>query len=145
MRKRSLIAVALCCILALALGLVGCGDGAEKAADPVADSKAAFTGTWDLSGMVENGEPVAQEDLDIVKSLGLEIYLELNEDGTATLELAGSSLSGKWTPKTATEADISFDDETITMTIDGGTLSMEQDGSRLEFTKRDESASASSS
>ncbi|MBO4352438.1 MAG: hypothetical protein J5818_02965 [Eggerthellaceae bacterium] len=144
MRRRSLIAVVLCCTLALALGLVGCGGGAEKA-DPVAESKAAFTGTWDLSGMVENGEPVAQEDLDIVKSLGLEIYLELDEDGSAMLELAGSSLGGEWTPKTATEADISFDDETITMTIDGDTLSMEQDGSRLEFTKRNESASASSS
>ena len=152
MKKRNLAIVLLCCVFALTLGLVGCGGGsgsggnsASASADPVAQSKEAFTGSWDLTGMVSNGEEMSQENLDLLKSMNMEVYLELKDDGTANLVVFDEVMAGTWTPKTATTADSTFENETIALTLEGDTLTMTQGDDKMTFVKGEAHAAVASS
>ena len=142
MRKRVMVAV-LCCAFALAAVLAGCGGGASSAAA----AKEAWVGTWDLEEMDDNGEVTSAENIAALKELGLDLYLELDADGTSSLVMFGESMASKWEAKSATEAVLSLDGQNITMTMDGGKVRLTQDGSTLTFTqgeKRPSSASADS-
>ena len=142
--KKGIIAL-LACVFALSLSLVGCGGGGGG------DAKAAWTGTWDLVEMEQDGEVTGSDDLEMLKSLGLDVYLELNADGTGALVLFGESMDGSWDAKSATEASFEIEGQKVDMKIADGKLTMEQNGSKLTFAKGEarsssaESASASAS
>ena len=127
--SRKLMVVVLGCVFALSLALVGCGGDNGEAA------KKAFTGTWDLIEMEQNGEVTGQEDLETLKSLGLEVYVNLNEDGSAALVLFGEPMEGTWTAKSATEGTITLEGQEVKMTIADSKLKFEQSGSSLTFKK----------
>ena len=134
--KKGLIAL-LACVFALCFALVGCGGGG-------ADAKAAWVGTWNLSEMEENGQVTSSEDIEMLKQLGLEVYLQLDNDGTGKLAVFGEEMSGKWEAKSATEATMTVDNQTIAMKIADSKLTMEQSGSKLVFVKGAASGSAAS-
>ncbi len=141
--KKGVIAL-LACVFALCLALVGCGGGSGSSGDV----KAAWVGTWDLVEMEENGEVTGSEDLEMLRSLGLDVYLELNQDGTGSLVLFGEAMDGKWEAKSATEATFTLEGQTVDMKIADSKLAMEQNGSKLTFKKgeaRSSSAAAASS
>lgn len=134
--KKGIIAL-LACAFALSLSLIGCGGGG--------DPKAAWVGTWDLVEMEQGGEVTGSEDLEMLKSLGLDVYLELKADGTGALVLFGESMDGKWTAKSATEASFEIEGQAVDMKIANDKLTMEQNGSKLTFAKgASRSASAAS-
>ena len=130
MKTKGFLIAFLSCMFALTLGLVACGGG-----DAVSQSKAAFTGDWTLSGMEADGNVTSAQDLEQLKSLGLEVTLSLKEDGSASLSLFGESVNGTWEPKTATEASMTAENQTISMTIAEDTLTMEQSNTKLSFVK----------
>ncbi len=141
--KKGIIAL-LACVFALSLSLVGCGGGGGNSGD----AKAAFVGTWDLVEMEENGEVTGSDDLDMLKALGLDVYLELNEDGTGALMLFGEAMEGTWEAKSATDGTFTIEGEAVDMKIASDQLTMEQSGSKLTFAKgepRSASAEAASS
>ena len=140
MRKAGLIA-SLCCAVALCFALVGCGAGGN---DPQA-AKEAFTGTWDLAGMTQNGQETSSSDLEMLQKLGLEVYLELNEDGTSKLMMFGESMEGTWEAENATTASLVLEGQKTEMSIEGDSMTMEQADSSLTFVKgepRDEQSDA---
>lgn len=132
--KKRLMCVLVACVFALTLGLVGCGGGAGGNADSAAAAE-AFAGTWDLVGMEENGDVTSAEDLQTLRDLGMDVYLQLDEDGTASLVLFGESMDGTWEAATTTSATITMENQGVNATIDGGTLTMEQDGAKMTFEK----------
>lgn len=141
--KKGIIAL-MACVFALCLALVGCGGSGGSGGD----AKAAWVGTWDLVEMEENGEVTGSEDIEMLKSLGLEVYLELNEDGAGSLVLFGEPMTGKWEAKSATEGSFTIEGQTVDMKIADSKLNMEQNGSKLTFQKgeaRSGSAAAASS
>ena len=98
MKKR--FALAFAAILALCLALVGCGGGGgETPADPSAN----FVGTWEISGMTQDGETYGEEEIEMMREYGLMIYLEFYEDGTFSLELFGEANEGTWEATSASE------------------------------------------
>ena len=127
MSKKVLIAV-FACVCALCVALVGCTD--EKAA-----AKAAFSGTWDLVELTQGEEVTSSQDLDTLRNLGLEVFLNLNEDNTAALVMFGEALDGKWEATSKTEGTLTLEDQTITMKIADSKLTLEQQGSKLTFQK----------
>ncbi len=137
MKKRI---IALFASLAVAcLVLVGCGGGG-------ADPKAAFTGTWKLSGMTQNGQEASSDDIALLESMGMEISVTLNEDGTGTLNYLGESTSGKWEASSATAGTFTVEGQpTITLSIKDNVLSMDQEGSTLKFAKGTDAASSATS
>ena len=134
--------VALCCVFALSLALVGCSAGG--AANP----KAAWVGTWDLSEMESNGSTTSSEELETLRSLGLDVYMELNEDGTSALVLFGESMPGTWEAKSAEEATLTMSESSsapITMKMADSKITMEQNGSKMVFKKGEKRTASSSS
>lgn len=129
--KRILLSFVVCS--ALVLGLAGCASSNNDEAQ----SRDAFSGHWDLVQIDSGNDTVEQEDLDRLRSQGLDVYLVLTEDGAATLSLFDGITEGSWTPKNKTEASLSLDNgETITMTISDDVLSMGQNGQALHFEQR---------
>jgi len=113
----------------LSLALVGCGGNDEK------KIKEAFTGTWNLVEMTQDGQTTSNDDLEALKSLGMEIYVNLNEDGTAALVLFGEVFDGTWNAKSATEGSITLSELSSDMSIDNSRLKFEKNGASMTFEK----------
>ena len=144
---RKALVAALACAFALCLVLAGCSGGGSGSSS-AADAKAAWVGTWDLVEMDDNGEVTSADDINKLKELGLDVYLALDEDGTAVLVLFGESVDGTWEAESASAAVITLKEQPVDLTLEDGALKMVQDGSTLSFVKGDQrssSAAASSS
>jgi len=150
-RFAKVIAVVASTVLAC-LVVVGCGNKEAYKAD--------FVGTWEIVETQKDGEAVSEEDINLLKSLGMNVYAEIAEDGTCTLEPFGSTMSGTWdvTAKgkgTMTIGEVKSDDaksddvkddqaastQTVTMTIEeDGRLFLENaDSQGMRFKKIDPS------
>ena len=134
MGKKLGIAAAICFAFALCFALVGCGGV----------NKAAYTGTWELeSGSDEN---LDAESIALMKSLGLEVSMTLNEDGTGSLNLFGEMMNLTWEAKTNTEGIITFNETNAALKLSDGKLILEDStGASMTFAKADNTASASAS
>ena len=137
MRKTGIL-LSLCCALALCLALVGCGGGGGNDA-----AKAAFTGTWDLVGITQDGVETGADDIETLASLGLDVYLELNEDGTSKLVLFGESMEGTWTAESETAGTVVLQGEDAAMAIEGDNLVMKDKDNSLTFKKGEAQGEAS--
>ena len=142
MKKLGIIA-SLCCAFVLSLALFGCGSG-SNGDDPEA-AKAAFAGTWNLTGMTQDGQETSADDIKMLAALGLEVYLDLNDDGTAQLMLFGESMDGTWEASSTTAGKVTLNGESVDMTIDGEQLKMEQAEASLTFEKGEARSAAASS
>lgn len=142
MKKRSLIVAAVVvCVCILALGLVGCSGGSSSSAGgstsaAINQGKEALAGTWDLCGITESdGTVTSAEDIQVLKEHGLEVYLELNADGSGTIVLFGEPLKASWEAQGASSGVLTARDEVMNMTLADGKLSLEQNNMTLEFEK----------
>ena len=117
--------VALLLIAVLVFALTACSGGGGGAA-----SKPSPVGTYTLSGMEEDGEATSQEDLDLLASLGLTVTLDIKEDGTGSINLFGEEMEFTWD-----EDNIIVDGEKQAYTFDGTTFTMENEGTKMSFTK----------
>ena len=86
-RFTKVIAVVASTVLAC-LVVAGCGNKEAYKAD--------FVGTWEIVETQKDGEAVSEEDINLLKSLGMNVYAEIAEDGTCTLEPFGSTMAGTW-------------------------------------------------
>ena len=122
-------AIILVFSLILVLSLASCGKKAENGGSEETKSNIP-NGFYKLIELEEDGEPVAPEDLELMESLGLKIYLKVNEDHSGYLNIFGE------------KSELSFDENNITLegesvpyTFDGTTISIEKDGSKMVFTE----------
>lgn len=131
-RKAGFI-TALMLALACCIALVGCA-GVDKG---------RYVGTWDLeSGSDEN---LTADSIELMKSLGLDVTLTLNEDGTGVLNLFGESMNLTWDATSNTEGAVSFNETTAILKLADGKLMLEDDtGSYMAFTPSDAAAQSGS-
>lgn len=133
MKKNLGILSALAAAFALCFALVGCGGTSDE------PDASTFAGTYEITAMVSDGEEASTEDLELMKSFGMEVNLDLNEDMTMDIDLFGEKIEGTWEIKSATELAVTMEGQTVTATVDGDNITLEQDGSTLTFTKKAES------
>lgn len=145
--KRGIISL-LACMFALSLALVGCSGGGSAsgsagASSSGSDPKAVWVGTWDLIEMDQQGQVVNAEGLQRMKDLGVEVYVELNEDGSGAFVLFGEAMGGTWEAKSETEAVLTIQDQGVNMVIgDGGNMTIEEDDTKLVFVKGESHSAA---
>lgn len=126
--KKRLLAL-LTGALALCLVLVGCG----KKVDPT-----PFIGTWELYEMEADDEVTTNEDIQSLKDLlGITVYCDLNEDGTAVLDVFGETLEGTWEATEAGVATATMEDQEIEITLADDKLTVAQQGASMTFVKID--------
>ena len=131
---------AFVCVFALCAALAGCTTTSAGDADNGASN---FQGDWVLSGGTSGGQEIDQEGIEGMKALGMNVYIQLNEDGSAVISLFGSDMAGTWSPKTATTADITLEGDTEEVKIENDELVLEADGDSLRFKKGEIPAAAS--
>ena len=94
------------------------------------------------SGTVD-GQEATEETLAQAQEMGLSVYLQLNEGGSAVLSVLGTNMYGSWTAKDATTVELTFDGSSAEATLEGEELVMQQDGDVMRF-KRGEIPPAAS-
>ena len=94
---------------------------------------AAFKGSWELVSMVQEGEETSEEDMQAMKEFGYCVYLDLNEDGTAALDMFGEIVTGTWEAKEQDSATLSMGGDPAKIRLADGLLVMSQSDSSLTF------------
>lgn len=127
MNKKIGIIAALVCAFVLCFALVGCGGGSVD--------KTKFTGTWTLeSGSDEN---LDADSIELMKSLGLEVNLTLNDDDTGRLNMFGQEEAVTWEATSATEGKLSMENAgSANLKIEDSKLVMSDDSSSMTFAKK---------
>ena len=128
---------ALVAAFAICLALAGCG----KPKDPAED----FIGKWEVISISSDGEETSEKDLNLLKDLDLHVYLTLNENGMATLDVFGDGMDGTWSASEKGVGSILLDGQEVPMIIKGGKLTLEQDRSSMTFKKLEEQEDATTS
>ena len=129
MKRKSLLAILVCCFaLCVAMALAGCGDSK-------ADYSKNFTGDWEISSMVDDGEDIDADTLSFMKAMGLNCTLTLKEDKAASIDLFGEVSEGTWEPKSASECSVTLEGNSMNGKLDGEKLTFTDDTSTLVFAK----------
>ena len=122
MKLRTKIIGVTACAFALCVALAGC------ASAPAGNDAANFQGDWILSSGTVDGQEATQ-----AQEMGLSVYLQLNEGGSAVLSVLGTNMDGSWTAKDATTVELTFDGSSAEATLEGEELVMQQDGDVMRF------------
>lgn len=117
----------------------------EIAAENARASIEAFSGTWELIEMTENGATTGSDDIQMLKGMGLEVSLTLNEDGTGSFNLFGEAMNGNWEGINPTVAVFTYENQVIDMSLENSVLTMTQGTSTLSFTRTEDASAVSSS
>lgn len=138
MVKKTGIIAALSCAFAICLALVGCGAG-----DGGDSSKDALVGTWNLVSMTRDGSVTDEADIKALADLGLEVNVEVNEDGTLALTLFGEPTNGTWEASGDLEGTIKMEDSEMTYSLEDEKLTIVDNESSMTFEKAKESDDSS--
>ncbi len=115
--------VALTLVLVMVLALCACGGSSDSDKNPA-------VGTWKISGLFESGEDYT-EYMDAFGFTGLAIVL--NEDGTGSMTMDGETADIKWEDGKIINPNTN---ESLTFTIDGDKLTIQEDSVELVFTRQ---------
>ena len=90
------------------------------------------------SGMEADGTAYSAEDLQTMKDMGMNVTLTINEDGTASMNVFGEEMTGgSWD-----ETSLTFEGQSIDMSVDGDTLTLSQGDEIMTFSRVDAAAAA---
>ena len=124
MAKKLGIIVVVCCALALAIGLQGCG-GADKS---------NYVGDWKLASSTDAN--LDADSIALMQSINPGANLSLKEDGTGFLNLFNEVRDVKWEAKSNAEGTLSADGVQTKIALSDDKLSLEDvDGASLTFSR----------
>ena len=117
---KTTLAVLMCA--ALLLGLCACGGSASS-----------LKGTnWSVSKVSANGMEIEGE---MLASMGFEITINFTSDSEYTMEALGESIDGTYTLSGNT-LTLTVGSDSQDCTLSGNSFTMEEDGSKVVFTKK---------
>ncbi len=124
----------LACAIAACLTLTGCAFGASVSSNP----EELFIGTWEIESLVQDGEEITADEIDAMRDyLNTSVYLILDENGDATLDLFGETAEGQWEVIDEGSCSITIEGSSVTATLSDDVLTFSQDESEMHFTQID--------
>lgn len=128
-------------LIALCLALVGCGMGGQASEQ----AKSNFSGVWELESLTSGTDNTTTDYHELADTLGMNVFLVLNEDGTCTLDMFGSEQEkGTWEVRSESSATytLAYQDGDVTgeLTLEDDMLKMEFGTDRLVFAKTTQEA-----
>lgn len=88
--------------------------------------KSSIAGVYKVTSMTEDGEDYTE----LLSAMGMTIYLDLEDDGTGTINMYGETMDVEWD-----DDEITIDGESQEYDYSKGTITMEEDGTSLVFEK----------
>lgn len=143
--KKIVAAMVACCMLVAVVALAGCNS----------NTKEKYIGTWDLqySEVIDEaaalpGQAYTAEEITGFHESGMELYMNLTDNGVAIIDIMGSLTTGKW-EISGNGAKATFQETTITdpdtgevsdtneaeLSFDKDTLKMVKDNTTFYFAK----------
>ena len=158
----------LAVLIAFCIAFVGCGGSGDAAApqddaqeqsqgskfdkdekqEEPQDLDAMFAGEWEVVALEGPDSEVSEQDIQDMKSMGLNVILTLAEDGTANLVMFDEdSGSGTWEAKSETEVTITMEGDDIDAVYDPATgrLSLLNGDEAMVFIRSTGSSSSANS
>jgi hypothetical protein len=124
MARKLGIVVAACCALALGFVLIGCSSV----------DKSNFTGDWVLVSSTDSD--LDADSLALMKSLGNEGKLTLDEEGAGKLVMLGEESDMIWEASSETEGKVTHNGKESAIKVDNGELTIDDiDGFTLTFAR----------
>lgn len=120
-------------IAVLAVTLTGCSlvkNGDSEKNESETKAQVSMAGKYEVIEMTMGDETVSKEELDALKTLGYTVTIELNDNGTGSIESYG------------VKEDITYDDNSMTAagqkmsyTREGSKITLEQEDTKMVFEK----------
>ena len=124
-KKSTAISIGIIIVVIVALFLVG-----YFAFNKGLTGSKNIAGYYELYEMSSGDQSYSHEDIENLKSLGLNVTLELKDDKTGVLNLFGETVE-----LTYDKTNMIVDNEPAPYKIEDGKITMEQDGEKLVFQK----------
>lgn len=121
---------------AAASGAADASAAASGTADASASAAAApsFAGTWQLVSMYSNGQETPEDTIELMREMGLDVTLALNEDGSASLDLFGEEITGTWNAS-GENLNIELLGEKMPIVYEDGLIVLTDGSDKLRFAK----------
>lgn len=156
-KSRTVVSLALACLMALCLGLAACsggstgsGEGAAGASEEKSGTE-GFPGRWKMI-QSEDGSGIVLSEQAIKNGYVWDtmLFLELNEDGTGEWQYNTGDVVGlTWKPGSATSAKASLNAEILSihsldvdLALEDGVLVMSNGAAKLTFKRWDDQLAA---
>lgn len=123
---KKIFAIVLAMIFVLSCPACSCSQNSEPAG--AAEAAEETAGIYEITSMITDGEETPAEDLELVKSQGLNCIITLNSDGTGVLELFGEKRDITWDEQKIYAGDLNY-----SYTLKDGELTITDGDSLLKF------------
>lgn len=125
---------------ALAATLGACGGGATDGVDiPSLESlEAGFVGTWEIESATSTDGDITADDIAALNDLGMNVTVDLGDDGTMLIDVFGDQTTGTWEIKDEGTLTLSIEDEPLDAPVEDGTLTLSYEGQTMTFEKVDD-------
>ena len=117
MRRMRIATLAIAAALAAMLG--ACGGGATDGVDisSLESLEAGFVGTWEIESATSTDGDITADDIEAMNDLGMNVTVDLGDDGTMLIDVFGDQTTGTWEIK---------DENTLTLSYEGQTMTFEK-------------------
>ncbi|MBM6815730.1 hypothetical protein H6A23_00955 [Olsenella uli] len=137
MRRTRIGILAIAAALAASLG--ACGGGSGGVDIPSLESlKEGFVGTWEIESATSTDGDITAEDIDAMNELGMNVTVDLGDDGTMLIDVFGDQTTGTWEIKDEDTLTLSIEDEPLDAPVADGTLTLSYEGQTMTFEKADD-------
>ena len=114
-------------LLSSSVLLLGCKSKEEQISD--------FSGTWNLESVKNTAQDTPEDIMDQLKQSGLSYQLILQNNGTGTLDLAGTKSNLTWDTNSDNEATIISEDKEIKINLKEEKITLIEDDMQMVFSK----------
>lgn len=101
-----------------------------------ATTDASLVGIWDVTSLVSDDENLGEEDLQQVRDLGLDLYLELKDDGLLVYKYGDGQDTGSWEQIDGSSVGITIAGGTTIASLEGDTMTLAEADTTMTFRKR---------
>lgn len=138
MRRMRIATLAIAAALAAMLG--ACGGGATDGVDiPSLESlEAGFVGTWEIESATSTDGDITADDIEAMNDLGMNVTVDLGDDGTMLIDVFGDQTTGTWEIKDENTLTLSVEGEPLDAPVEDGMLTLSYEGQTMTFEKIDE-------
>lgn len=105
----------------------------SSGANPAAQGDNNFVGMWEIDSMRYDGEEMGASELNMMREMGMNVTLELRDDGKASLMLFDEEMAGTWKLNSENSISVTFEGDTIEGSITDGILSLADGTDSLNF------------